>query len=162
MEYNSIYQKLRKSVCEHSRNPEGSSFLDNGIKQINKDFYYKREIIGTGATSIVFYGYQASADRMVAVKFINEEITRRYKDGEREMMVMHDLAKLNHPNIMGYYGYEVKEGIIEGAGTYFFLEYCGGGTLKKKIQQGMPELKVLDLFSQILDAMTYIHQESTR
>jgi len=39
---------------------------------------------------------------------------------------MEDLAKLNHPNIMGYHGYE----LIKGDGLYCFVEFCKGGSLK--------------------------------
>jgi len=33
---------------------------------------------------------------------------QKNEDYEREIVVMQDLAKINHPNIMGYYGYEMK------------------------------------------------------
>lgn len=38
---------------------------------------------------------------------------------------MEDLSKINHLNIMGYYGYEMGKD-----GLYCFIEFCGGGTLK--------------------------------
>ncbi len=44
-------------------------------------------------------------------------------------MVMQDLAKMKHPNIMGYYGYESNK-----EGLYYFIEFCNGGTLKKLIK----------------------------
>jgi len=65
---------------------------------------------------------------------------------------MKDLAKINHPNIMGYYGYELNED-----GLYCFVEFCNGGTLKKLIQSKISEMKVLTLYKQFLDAMTYIN-----
>jgi hypothetical protein len=41
---------------------------------------------------------------------------------KRELTVMEELAKLKHPNIMGYYGYEIKP-----EGLYSFLEFCARG-----------------------------------
>jgi mitogen-activated protein kinase kinase kinase len=38
---------------------------------------------------------------------------------------MRDLAKINHPNIMGYYGCEENDD-----GLYSFIEFCDGGALK--------------------------------
>jgi serine/threonine protein kinase len=38
---------------------------------------------------------------------------------------MHELAKINHPNIIGYYGYHDNQ-----TGVYFFLELCTNGNLK--------------------------------
>lgn len=65
---------------------------------------------------------------------------------------MSELAKLNHPNIMGYYGYEKNND-----GLYFFVEFCSGGTLKPLITKKMSEMKVLTLYKQILSGMSYIN-----
>jgi serine/threonine protein kinase len=74
---------------------------------------------------------------------------------EREIQVMAELAKVTHPNIMGYYGYEKNE-----TGLYFFVEFCSGGSLKQLINKKMSELKVITLFKQFLEAMTYINKLS--
>lgn len=69
------------------------------------------------------------------------------------MNVMAELAKINHPNIMGYYGYKKDE-----SGLYFFVEFCSGGSLKQLITKRMSELKVITLLRQLFDAMTYINK----
>lgn len=79
----------------------------------------------------------------------------KFPDYEREIMVMHDLAKINHQNIMGYYGYEDNED-----GLYCFIEFCNGGTLKDLIKSKMSEMKVMSLFKQLVEAMTYINDQS--
>lgn len=66
---------------------------------------------------------------------------------------MTELAKVNHPNIMGYYGYKKDE-----TGLYFFVEFCSGGSLKQLINKKMSELKVITLLRQLFDAMTYINK----
>jgi serine/threonine protein kinase len=71
------------------------------------------------------------------------------------MNVMAELAKINHPNIMGYYGYKKDE-----SGLYFFVEFCSGGSLKQLITKRMSELKVITLLRQLFDAMTYINKLS--
>lgn len=68
---------------------------------------------------------------------------------------MTELAKVNHPNIMGYYGYKKDE-----TGLYFFVEFCSGGSLKQLINKKMSELKVITLLRQLFDAMTYINKLS--
>ncbi len=70
---------------------------------------------------------------------------------------MAELAKINHPNIMGYYGYEKNE-----TGLYFFVEFCSGGSLKQLITKKMSELKVITLLRQLFDAMSYINRQSMR
>ena len=69
---------------------------------------------------------------------------------------MAELAKINHPNIMGYYGYEKND-----KGLFFFVEFCSGGSLKQISAKKCSELKVITLFRQLLDAMTYINKLST-
>ena len=69
---------------------------------------------------------------------------------------MAELAKINHPNIMGYYGYEKND-----KGLFFFVEFCSGGSLKQLSAKKCSELKVITLFKQLLDAMTYINKLST-
>lgn len=58
---------------------------------------------------------------------------------------MEELAKLNHPNIMGYYGYEMKP-----EGLYCFLEFCSGGELKPYCKKKVSEIKALTLLNQLL------------
>jgi len=41
---------------------------------------------------------------------------------------MEDLAKIRHPNIMGYYGYDKNSD-----GLYCFIEFCNGGSLKQLV-----------------------------
>lgn len=69
---------------------------------------------------------------------------------------MEELAKIRHSNIMGYYGYEKNKD-----GLYCFIEFCSGGSLKELVTTRISELKVLTLFRQLLDAMTYINSLST-
>jgi hypothetical protein len=56
---------------------------------------------------------------------------------------------------MGYYGYEKNE-----IGLFFFVEFCSGGSLKQLITKKISELKVITLYRQLLDAMTYINKLS--
>ncbi len=56
---------------------------------------------------------------------MTKEQLSKNPDYEREITVMEDLSKINHPNIMGYYGYEMTKD-----GLYCFIEFCSGGTLK--------------------------------
>lgn len=115
----------------------------------------KTKELGKGNFGVVYKGYHLSTNRIIAVKFVEKKMLKQFPDYEREIMVMHDLAKINHPNIMGYYGYEENE-----EGLYCFIEFCSGGSLKDLIKSHISELKVLTLLKQFLDSMTYINGES--
>ena len=58
---------------------------------------------------------------------------------------------------MDYYGH-----IENNDGLYCFLEFCGGGSLKDLCSKEgqISELKVLTLLKQLLDAMSYINEQS--
>lgn len=111
--------------------------------------------MGKGNYGVVFKGYHLSENRIIAVKFMEKKMLDKIPEHEREIQVMAELAKINHPNIMGYYGYEKNE-----IGLFFFVEFCSGGSLKQLITKKMSELKVITLFKQLLDAMTYINKLS--
>lgn len=57
---------------------------------------------------------------------------------------MEDLSKINHPNIMGYYGYEMTKD-----GLYCFIEFCAGGSLKQLATKKISEVKVMTLVKQL-------------
>jgi serine/threonine protein kinase len=65
---------------------------------------------------VVYKGYHLSENRIIAVKFVEKKKLDQNPDYEREILVMEDLAKIRHPNIMGYYGYEKNND-----GLYCFL-----------------------------------------
>jgi protein-serine/threonine kinase len=127
-----------------------------GMEKVNDDFYIDRsKQLGKGNYGVVFKGYHLSENRIIAVKFMEKKMLDKIPEHEREIQVMAELAKINHPNIMGYYGYEKNE-----VGLFFFVEFCSGGSLKQLINKKMSELKVITLFKQLLDAMSYINKLS--
>lgn len=54
---------------------------------------------------VVYKGYQLSQDRIIAVKFMSNAALKKNPKYEREIEVMSKLAEIDHPNIMGFYGY---------------------------------------------------------
>ena len=77
-----------------------------GMQKINDDFYVdKSKALGKGQFGTVYKGYHLSENRIIAVKFVDSKKLDQNPDYEREIVVMEDLAKIRHPNIMGYYGY---------------------------------------------------------
>lgn len=89
---------------------DASSLIGSGMKKITSQFYVdKTKELGRGNFGIVFKGYHLSTNQIIAVKFVQKKMLAKFPDYEREIMVMHDLAKISHQNIMGYYGYEDNE-----------------------------------------------------
>ena len=75
------------------------------MEKITDDFYVdKSKILGKGNFGVVYKGYWVVENKIIAVKFMDKHMLKKFPDYEREIVVMDDLSKLHHPNIMGYYG----------------------------------------------------------
>ncbi|MDT5296146.1 MAG: eukaryotic-like serine/threonine-protein kinase [Acidobacteriota bacterium] len=118
--------------------------------------YIIEEPVGRGGMGVVYRGRHEKLARVVAVKSINprgtHDLRRLRHRFEREAYVQ---AQLDHPGVVKIYDYIVSEQ------TYFIvMEYVEGRSLAQLIAEhpdGLPAERALDLFEQILDAVSYAH-----
>ena len=112
--------------------------------------------VGRGGMGVVYRGRHEKLPRVVAIKSINprgtHDLRRLRHRFEREAYVQ---AQLDHPGIVKIYDYIVSEQ------TYFIvMEYVEGRSLSEVVAEypsGLPQDRALDLFEQILDAISYAH-----
>ena len=116
--------------------------------------YRLGERIGQGGMGVVYRGQHLKLPREVAVKSINatdQRDLRRLKPRfEREAFVQ---SQLDHPNIVKVYDYIVAEQTY-----YIVMEYVEGrslATILSREVSPLPFERALDLFEQILKALTY-------
>lgn len=119
--------------------------------------YRIEELIGKGGMGSVYLASNINIDHKVAIKILaphlanNDEIKRRF---EREAKT---LATLDHQNIVKFINYYESQD-----GVFLIMEYVKGMTLEDYINNvsgPIPEEKTLEMFSQILDAFSYAHQQ---
>jgi len=118
--------------------------------------YVLEEPVGRGGMGVVYRGRHEKLQRAVAVKSINPKGThdlRRLRHRfEREAFVQ---AQLDHPGIVKIYDYIVSEQ------SYFIvMEYVEGRSLAQVIKEnpdGIEPERALDMFEQILSAVSYAH-----
>jgi tRNA A-37 threonylcarbamoyl transferase component Bud32 len=118
--------------------------------------YVLEEPVGRGGMGVVYRGRHEKLQRAVAVKSINPKGThdlRRLRHRfEREAFVQ---AQLDHPGIVKIYDYIVSEQ------SYFIvMEYVEGRSLAQVIKEnpgGVELNRALDIFEQILSAVSYAH-----
>lgn len=95
------------------------------MPRVDLDEYELSERLGSGTVGTIFLATKSGDDQSYAVKFLspaasgNELIVSRF---HREMMI---LEKLNHPNILAYYG-----GGKQHDQLFYLMEFIRGGTLK--------------------------------
>jgi hypothetical protein len=87
--------------------------------------------LGRGGMGVVFQARQTALDRLVAVKvmlhaeYAGKEERRRFHTEARAV------AQLQHPNIVQIFEIGEHQGV-----PYFTLEFCGGGSLDRKLADG--------------------------
>jgi serine/threonine protein kinase len=127
--------------------------------------YRVLEILGGGEMGLVYKGQDLKLDRLVALKFLPEEIAtdpltlRRF---EREARTA---SSLNHPNICTIYEVEEHDGQ-----PFIVMELLEGETLRELIARskgstrdepsGVPVAQMLDIAVQIAEGLNAAHQKS--
>lgn len=123
-----------------------------GKKLLN---YQIESLIGKGGMGSVYLASNLHIDQKVAVKVLNTELANNQEVKNRFKREATTLSSLDHPNIVKFLNYYEDE-----QGVYLIMEYIKGRTLDEYITKEtgpIPEEKMLDLFSPILDAFTYAH-----
>ena len=103
------------------------------MRFVDLEDYELRERLGTGTVGAIFLAIKKGTDEVYAVKFLshavssNDLIVSRFN---REMLI---LERLDHPNILAYYG-----GGKHDDQLFYVMEYIKGGTLKDLLTRTGP------------------------
>ncbi len=116
--------------------------------------YERVDVLGYGATGIVYLAWDTLLRKQVALKEINVQAG----DMERFLEEARLLDRLHHPNIVQVHSVDKVDGKILIA-----MEYVPGVNLQELLrQQGkLPVSQALDIAIQVLDALDYAHQNHT-
>ena len=126
------------------------------IGQIIKNQYRVDAYVGSGGMADVFKVYDLNRQVYLAMKILkadlaeDREFLRRFK-GEA-----YRLSKLQHPNIVRFYGLEE-----EGALAFMLLEFVDGRSLKREIfnENGpFSNHKILGIMNAVCSALNFAHK----
>ncbi|HEX5273197.1 MAG TPA: serine/threonine-protein kinase, partial [Gemmataceae bacterium] len=110
--------------------------------------------LGRGGMGIVYQARQTKLGRVVALKMILSGAHAGEADLARFRTEAEAIARLLHPNIVQIY--EVGE---HGGLPYFSLEFCGGGSLEKKLNgTPLPAREAAALVEALARAMDAAHK----
>jgi len=113
------------------------------------------EKIGEGGMGVVYKAEDTKLKRLVAVKFLTQDIAGRDKESERFKIEAQATAALNHRNIVTIY--EIDEAADD---IFIVMEYIDGQQLKEIIANGQLNLKeTFSIATQIADGLQAAHKQ---
>jgi serine/threonine-protein kinase len=131
--------------------------MESIIGKTIKSRYRVDALLGRGGMAEVYKVYDIQRGAPLAMKMLREDLAedrvflRRF---EREAQ---NLAKMQHPNIVRFYGLE-QDGFL----AFILMDYIQGPTLRKIIfgaQGPLEDQKVLEIMQPVCSALHYAHQQ---
>jgi serine/threonine-protein kinase len=113
------------------------------------------DLIGEGATGVVWKAYDTVIRRYVALKLLTARIGKKSDARERFLREARAAGVLQHPNLITLYDLGEAEGQL-----YIAMELVQGRDLSDLIASGspLPLERKLDLAIQILDGLAHAHE----
>ncbi|MCH2107529.1 MAG: serine/threonine protein kinase, partial [Planctomycetes bacterium] len=117
--------------------------------------YLIEGVLGRGGSSVVYRARQRSVDRLVALKVLHPEATRRQSTVKRLRREARLMAMLDHPNIVS--AFDVGE---SPDGWWMAMELIEGQPLSERLRRGGPmgEAEAIALFLPLADALQHAHE----
>ncbi|MCZ6820211.1 MAG: protein kinase [Calditrichaeota bacterium] len=111
--------------------------------------------LGEGGMGVVYKAEDTRLKRLVALKFLSKELTRRAGALKRFVNEARAASPLDHPNICTVH--EIAK--TEDGQIFFVMAYCEGESLRVKINRGSVKVDMaLDYAIQIASGLAAAHQ----
>ena len=114
--------------------------------------YRIEEKLGAGGMGVVYKAVDLKLQRMVALKFLPEEVALNEADKQRLLQEARAASALDHPNIGAIYGIEEQDGRV-----FIVMAYYQGETLSHFLARGQPIREVLDVLIQVARGLAAAH-----
>ena len=122
-----------------------------------KGRYRVDDILGRGGMAEVYKVFDLQRGVPLAMKVLREDLAEDRVFLRRFQREAHNLSKLQHPNIVRFFGLEQ-----EGRTAFILMDYIEGTTLRGLIfdtKGPLPHQQVLEIMQPICSALHYAHQQ---
>ena len=131
-----------------------------GVEQVGEELlgaivegrYRLEEVLGSGASGVVYLATQLAVDRRVAVKLLHESDDPEFQ--ARFEVEARAIARLNHKNCITLHDFGHW---VEGETYYMVTEYIGGEGLADRMMDFMPVDFVIHLLLDVAQALNHAH-----
>lgn len=113
--------------------------------------------IGSGGMGDVYLAEHEKLEKKVAIKSLHKNLATDTSFRGRFSQEAKTHSKLDHPNIVRLHDYKERKD-----GLFLIMEYVDGKQLDEHIKMvtgPIPEKELTNLFTQVLDAIGYAHEE---
>ena len=117
--------------------------------------YRLQQSVGRGGMADVYLAFDNKRQAQVAVKILREDLAEDPDFVRRFRREAEALARLDHPNIVRFYGFEQ-----DGPVAFIVMDYIEGATLRRQLldQHGPLEIKTLtSILRDLCGALHYAH-----
>jgi serine/threonine-protein kinase len=114
------------------------------------------EPLGRGGMASVYKAYEAALDRYVAVKVLPPEFLHDPTFAERFRREAKVVARLEHPNVIPIFAFDISEGGI----PWMAMRFIAGGTVSGLLRGSpgrLPRERVIAILRGVADALDYAH-----
>ncbi len=148
-DFNSLIDNSPKSLVAELFSTEANRTVG---KQINQ--YRILSLLGEGGMGSVFLAHDTKLERKVAIKFLNDRLSKDTNRLNRFFQEAKSASALNHPNIITVY--EIGE--VDDQ-PFITTEFIDGTTLNKYLSKETLKIsEVLNIASQIGSALSSAHE----
>ncbi|CAO3624009.1 unnamed protein product [Cunninghamella echinulata] len=153
-------QSLPVGIDTVHTNPLPSGAMPNGTRlQVGKYQVIIHNFIAEGGFAHVYLSRIEGKSGYVVLKRVAVPDAERLKTVEKEIAFMRRLG--DHKYIVRYYESRVDPLPIGGFEALILMEYCPGGgvidLMNRRLQQRLTEPEILKIFSNVCEALAYMH-----
>jgi len=133
-----------------------SEVSQNFVGQVLEGRYRVDAFIGRGGMADVYKVWDRQRAVFLAMKVLHPDLAEDLVFLQRFEREAHTLDRLQHPNIVRFYGL-----VSSGARAYILMDYIDGLSLRKEIalhREGLSPQRVLEIMRPVCAALHYAHQ----